>query len=128
MESALIRIQLPSASLPSWQDVRPRIALRQSLEEEHARNGILYLVQAIGTPAVRYSHFDSEQCGLTIDWLAEPHDCFDGTRRDTQSQEQLTIVWRRVVFTTRGFWGKWKLPDNQLEAVIVIVASTFTTW
>ncbi len=51
MESALIRIQLPSVSLPSWQEVRLRIALRQSREEKFVRNGILYLVQALGTPA-----------------------------------------------------------------------------
>ncbi len=35
----------------SWQEVRLRIALRQSREEEYIRNGILYLVQALGTPA-----------------------------------------------------------------------------
>lgn len=51
MESALIRIQLPSVSLLSWREVRLRIALRQSREEEYVRNGILYLAQALGTPA-----------------------------------------------------------------------------
>ncbi len=49
---------------------------------------------------VRHSHLDSEQCGWKRDCLAEPHDCFDGTRRNTKGQEQVTLVWRRVVF-----WG-----------------------
>jgi len=105
MESTLIRIQLPSVSLPSWQEVRLRIALRQSREEEYVRNRILYLVQALVHQPVRHSHLDSKQCGLTRDCMAEPHDCFDGTRRNTKSQEQVTLVWRRVVF--------WRPEDSR---------------